>query len=202
MSGAWNFVVYHSEGVNAMEDAGIIALYWNRDEEAIRETDARYGPYCRTVARRILSDPEDVEECVSDTWMRAWNSIPPQRPGKLRAFLAKITRNLSLDRLRVRGRAKRGGGELTQALEELGECVAAPGGVEEELQRKELETAIHSFLSSLPRRDRGIFLRRYFFVEPVQDIAARYDMGENAVSAVLSRTRKKLRTQLEKEGWI
>lgn len=84
-----------------MEDARIIALYWNRDEEAIRETDARYGPYCRTVARRILSDPEDVEECVSDTWMRAWNSIPPQWPGKLRAFLAKITRNLSLDRLRA-----------------------------------------------------------------------------------------------------
>ena len=102
-----------------MEDAQIVALYWARDEEALRETDRRYGPYCRTVAGRILTAPEEVEECVNDTWLRAWNVIPPQRPTRLRAFLAKITRNLALDRLKAQTRAKRGGGEAALALEEL-----------------------------------------------------------------------------------
>ncbi len=185
-----------------MEDAWIVAMYWERNEEAIRQTDIRYGPYCRTVAGRILNDSGDVEECVNDTWLRAWNAIPPQRPAKLRAFLAKITRNLALDQLKAKGRAKRGGGELTLALEELGECVPSPGGVEEALQGRELEGAVNAFLRVLPTRDRDIFLRRYFFVEPVGEIAVRYAMGENAVSAALSRTRKKLRIHLEKEGWI
>ena len=185
-----------------MEDAQIVALYWARDEEALRETDRRYGPYCRTVAGRILTAPEEVEECVNDTWLRAWNVIPPQRPTRLRAFLAKITRNLALDRLKAQTRAKRGGGEAALALEELAECVAAPGGVEEEVQQRELELAVHGFLSGLPPRDRDIFLRRYFFVEPVGEIAGRNSMGENSVSAALSRTRKKLRTHLEREGWL
>lgn len=185
-----------------MEDAQIVELYWNRDERAITKTAERYGPYCRTVAGRILPDPGEAEECVNDTWLRAWNAIPPQRPRSLGAFLSKITRNLAFDRLKARGRVKRGGGELTLALEELGECVSPSDSVEEEVQRKELEGAVRAFLRGLPPRDRDIFLRRYFFVEPVGEIAARYAMGENAVSAVLSRTRKKLRTHLEREGWI
>lgn len=185
-----------------MEDAQIIALYWARDEEALRETERCYGPYCRTVAGRILTTPEETEECVNDAWLKVWNVIPPQRPGCLRAFLAKITRNLALDRLKFQSWAKRGGGELLLALEELEECVASPGGVEEAVQQKELEAAIHTFLSGLPPRDRDIFLRRYFFVEPVGEIARRYAMGENAVSAALSRVRKKLRTHLEQEGLL
>ena len=185
-----------------MEDAQIIALYWARDEEALRESDERYGPYCRAVAGRILTTPEETEECVNDTWLKAWNVIPPQRPRRLRAFLGKITRNLALDRVKYQRRAKRGGGELVLALEELAECTASPGDVEGEVQKKELEAAVHAFLSKLPPRDRDIFLRRYFFVEPVGEIAARYALGENAVSAALSRTRKKLRTHLEQEGWL
>lgn len=126
-----------------MEDAQIVELYWNRDERAVTKTVERYGPYCRTVAGRILPDPGEAEECVSPS-----------------------------------------------------------DSVEEEVQRKELEGAVRAFLRGLPTRDRDIFLRRYFFVEPVGEIAARYAMRENAVSAVLSRTRKKLRVHLEQEGWI
>ena len=185
-----------------MEDNAIIDLYWSRAPEAISQTHAKYGKYCRSVAGNILPDRRDVEECVNDTWLRAWNAIPPQRPRSLGAFLSKITRNLAFDRLKARGRVRRGGGELTLALEELGECVSPSDSVEEEVQRKELEGAVRAFLRGLPPRDRDIFLRRYFFVEPVGEIAARYAMGENAVSAVLSRTRKKLRTHLEREGWI
>lgn len=190
------------KGGRSMEDEAIVELYWRRDEDAIRFSQTKYGGYCSSIAKNLLADRWDVEECVNDTWLRAWNAIPPQRPAKLRAFLAKITRNLALDQLKAKGRAKRGGGELTLALEELGECVPSPGGVEEALQGRELEGAVNAFLRVLPTRDRDIFLRRYFFVEPVGEIAVRYAMGENAVSAALSRTRKKLRIHLEKEGWI
>ena len=110
-----------------MEDSAILRLYWQRDEQAIRETETKYGAYCRTIARGILSDQEDAEESVSDAWLRAWESIPPKRPEKFSAYLGKLTRNLCLSRLRERSARKRGGGELPLALEELAECVPAPG---------------------------------------------------------------------------
>ena len=147
-----------------MKDSQIVELYWNRDERAIRETSTRYGRYCYAIADNILHDPEDAEECVNDTWMRAWNAMPPQRPGRLRMFLAKITRNLSFDRFQARRAQKRGGGEMPLVLEELEECLPSRDDVEGEVQARELERAVSEFLRVLPERECSVFLRRSFFV--------------------------------------
>ena len=184
-----------------MEDCAIIELFFARQERAITEASAKYGGYCHTVACNILGQPEDAEECVSDTWFRAWEAIPPRRPLQLRPFLARITRNLALNRWESRQAEKRGGGQLPLVLEELTECVGT-GDPADDVLAKELEAHIRRFLASLPARERDLFLRRYFFTEPVKDIAARYGMSQNRVSAALSRTRKKLRTQLEQEGLL
>lgn len=183
-----------------MEDSKIIDLYWARKEQALAETDAKYGSYCRTIARNILRNFEDTEECVSDTWLHAWNSMPPQRPGILSAFLGRITRNLSFDRCKYQQAAKRGGGALPLALDELSECVPAPGRVEHALEERELADSIDRFLRTLPERECSIFLRRYWYVDPVQLIAARYEIKENTVKSILFRTREKLRRYLLEEG--
>ena len=187
-----------------MEDTAIIDLYWKRDERAIVETDHKYGKYCHTVAYNVLSDHEDSQECVNDTWLRAWNSMPPQRPSVLRAFLAKITRNLAFDRYRARGAAKRGNGVMEAVLEELAECADTSGSwnAEEADAAKELKEAINRFAESLPDRERNLFIRRYFFAEDIADIAQRYQMTENNVTVNLSRTRKKLRKYLSEGGFI
>lgn len=185
-----------------MEDQQIIELYWSRDESAIGETDQKYGPYCFSVARRIVNTQEDAEECVVDTWLRAWNTMPPQRPGRLRVFLGKITRNLSFDRYRADTAEKRGGGELPMALSELEPCVADTISVESELERRELEACIGRFLFGLPERERNVFLRRYFYVESTGEIARRYGLKEGNVAVILSRTRTKLRKHLEQEGYV
>ena len=129
-----------------LEDSKIIDLYWARKEQALAETDAKYGSYCRTIARNILRNFEDTEECVSDTWLHAWNSMPPQRPGILSAFLGRITRNLSFDRCKYQQAAKRGGGALPLALDELGECIPSAQRVEYALEQKELAAVIDRFL--------------------------------------------------------
>ena len=183
-----------------LEDSKIIDLYWARKEQALAETDAKYGNYCRTIARNILRNFEDTEECVSDTWLHAWNSMPPQRPGILSAFLGRITRNLSFDRCKYQQAAKRGGGALPLALDELSECVPAPGRVEHALEEQELADSIDRFLRTLPERECSIFLRRYWYVDPVQLIAARYEIKENTVKSILFRTREKLRRYLLEEG--
>ena len=183
-----------------LEDSKIIDLYWARKEQALAETDAKYGSYCRTIARNILRNFEDTEECVSDTWLHAWNSMPPQRPGILSAFLGRITRNLSFDRCKYQQAAKRGGGALPLALDELSECVPAPGRVEHALEERELADSIDRFLRTLPERECSIFLRRYWYVDPVQLIAARYEIKENTVKSILFRTREKLRRYLLEEG--
>lgn len=183
-----------------MNDQQIIDLYWRRSEDAVRETEAKYGPYCRTVAGNILADRLDAEECVSDTWLRAWNAMPPHRPNKLRLFLGKLTRSAACDALRSRTARKRGGGECLLALEELGECVPSVPGADREVEDRELERMVDRFLHTLPERDCSVFLRRYWYVEPVERIAARYGMKENTVKTSLFRTRRKLRTYLEKEG--
>ena len=140
-----------------MEDSAIIDLYWAREERALSETDAKYGGYCRSIAHNILKNREDSEECVSDTWLHAWNAMPPQRPSILSSFLGRITRNLSFDRCRRQNAEKRGGGSLPLALDELSECVPAPGRVEQALEARELAEAIDRFLRTLPERECSIF---------------------------------------------
>lgn len=183
-----------------MEDAAIIDLYWARQERALSETELKYGGYCRSIAQNILHSHEDTEECVSDTWLRAWNAMPPQRPSVLSAFLGRITRNLSFDRCRKQSAEKRGGGSLPLALDELSECVPSRASVEGELEQKELAAVIDRFLRTLPARECDIFMRRYWYVDSVQAIAARYDMKENTAKSVLFRTREKLRRYLAAEG--
>ena len=185
-----------------MEDRQIVDLYWQRSSEAIVQSQQKYGAYCYAVSHSILQNREDAQECVNDTWLQAWNAIPPQRPVCLSAFLAKITRNLSFNRWNSRSAEKRGGGELPLVLEELAECVAAPSDVEQEYNARELEQAVSHFLRGLPAREANVFLRRCFFTEPLPDIARRYGLSENHVSVLLSRTRKKLRNFLAKEGFL
>ena len=183
-------------------DHEIIELFWNRDESAIRETAAKYGNYCFTVANGILKNHEDAEECISDTWLSAWNAIPPKRPKVLKLFLAKITRQIAFDKYRFNTAGKRGGGEIEQSLDELAESIPASSGVETELSAEAMRTCINSFLVTLSERDANVFLRRYFYVESVPEIAKRYAMKESNVLLVLSRTRKKLEQHLIKEGMI
>ena len=182
-----------------MEDAQIVELYWQRDPEAIRETDCKYGCYCRTVAWNILTDIQDVEECVNDTWMGAWNAMPVQRPVYLAAFLGRITRNLAFNRFKSSRAEKRGGGELPLALEELEGCVPTSPSAAQEVEDAELEAAVDRFLHTLSRRDCDVFLRRYYFAEPLADIARRYGLPLGTVKASLFRSREKLRKYLEKE---
>ena len=185
-----------------MTDLQIIELYWNRDQGAISQSDSKYGAYCFAVANQILSDSLDSEECVSDTWLRSWNAIPPQRPDKLKLFFAKITRNLSVDKLKGRLAQKRGGGETELILEELQECVASSGDAEGEYMAKELGKTINTFVRSLPKREANLFIRRYFFGERVEDIAPRYQLTPHNATVILSRVRQKLKKQLEKEGFL
>jgi RNA polymerase sigma-70 factor (ECF subfamily) len=182
-----------------MEDKDIVDLYWAREESAIRETEKKYGRYCHYVASRILQSDEDAEEVVNDTYLRAWNSIPPSRPTQLKAYLAKIASRLSLDRYDARSAEKRGGGELPLVLEELAECV--PSGEGEHLADEiTLRDAVNRFLWSLPVESRRIFVRRYWYASSVAEIAREYGMKESAVGMLLLRTRAKLKHELNKEG--
>lgn len=182
-----------------MEDTDIIYLYLQRDERAIEETARKYSGYCAGIAGNILNAPEDIEEVLSDTWMRAWSTIPPEQPAHLKLYLARIARNLSYDRFRGQSRSKRGGGTITVALEELAECIPASGQPGDALNAKELRDAVNRFLGTLQDRDREIFLRRYFRVEDTAVIAKDLKLRETGVRTVLSRTRKKLKKYLEKE---
>lgn len=183
-----------------MEDQELIALYWNREESAITQTKERYGPYCYAIAWNLLGDQQDSEECVSDTWLRAWQSIPPQRPLRLSLFLGKITRNLSLDRLRKRKAEKRGCGQGNAVLEELAECIPSPGSVSQIAEDRELTASINRFLHGLSSRDCQVFLARYWFGRTVKEISGSFSMTENAVKVCLHRTRNRLKLHLEKEG--
>ncbi len=185
-----------------MEDRQIVELYWQRNADAIIETNNQYGAYCFTIADNILHNKEDSEECVNDTWLNAWNAIPPQKPSRLQMFLAKITRNISFNRFNARTAEKRGGGEIVLVLDELEECLASGSDVESIYEAKELGQCIQLFVRRLPERDGNVFVRRYFFTEPVSMIATRYGLSENYVMVILSRTRKKLKTYLMKEGYI
>ena len=184
-----------------MEDHAIIDLYWSRNPEAIRRTGEKYGGYCRTIARNILPDRRDAEECVNDTWLNAWNAMPENRPSLLAPFLGKITRNLAFTRWRAGRTEKRGGGELPLVLDELAEC-ASPADTLQTMEAAELEEAVNRFLHTLPERECNVFLRRYWSTEPMADIARRYGMREATVRTSLFRTREKLKRHLEKEGLL
>ncbi len=184
-----------------MEDSAIIDLYWAREERALSETDTKYGGYCRSIAHNILRNREDTEECVSDTWLHAWNAMPPQRPSILSSFLGRITRNLSFDRCRRQNAEKRGGGALPLALDELSN-VSRPRAGSSTRWKRELAEAIDRFLRTLPERECSMFLRRYWYVDSVQSIAARYAIKENTAKSILFRTREKLRRYLAGEGII
>lgn len=185
-----------------MQDDQIVELYWRREESAIAESSGKYGAYCFSVAENILQSPEDSEECVNDTWLRAWNAMPPQRPARLRMFFAKITRHLAFDKFKARTAQKRGCGELHLVLSELEECISSPDTPETLVAAKELEQSIGRFVRSLPEREAMLFARRYFFGEAVSKIARNYGLTSNNTTVILSRIRNKLKTHLEKEGYI
>ena len=184
-----------------MEDRHIIDLYWARDERAVEESKQSYGTYCFSIAQAILHNQWDTEEIVSETWMQAWNSIPPKKPKYLRQYLAKITRNLALNAYTARNTQKRKEDQVALALEELEECVASSGDVGENLAYQELRNAIMSFLQEESRQSRNVFLRRYFYFDEVAQIATRYSLTESNVLQILSRTRKRLKKYLRKEGY-
>ena len=185
-----------------MEDDEIIALYFERDQNAIAETKKKYGGYCFSLADRILGNNEDSEECMNDILYSAWNSIPPQKPKYFRMFLAKLTRNRALNRIKADSAQKRGSGEISLIYEELSEFISDGRNVESEIIANELGQAINSFVIDLPEREGDIFIRRYFFMEAVKDIAEGYGMTPANVSMNLGRTRKKLKDHLENNGYL
>ncbi|MBC5581455.1 sigma-70 family RNA polymerase sigma factor [Anaerofilum sp. BX8] len=184
-----------------MEDQKIVQLYWDRNEKAILETSAKYGVYCTSIAKNILGNTEDAKECVNDTYLSAWNSIPPHKPRMLSAFLGKIVRNLSLNRYRHNAAAKRGGGQLPLVLEELSDYLSAGAPVEQEMDHKELVAAINDFLDALSADKRNIFVCRYWYFDSLSDIGSRFGMTEKNVSVTLSRLRLKLHNYLSKRGF-
>jgi RNA polymerase sigma-70 factor (ECF subfamily) len=184
-----------------MDDEKIVQLYWDRDEQAIPATADKYGSYCAAIARNILGNNEDAEECVSDTYLNAWNSMPPQRPGILSAFLGTITRNLSFNRYKHRTADKRGGGALPVVLDELADCVSGQDDMEQEFDRQELIKAINDFLDTLPQDKRSIFLCRYWYTDSISDIAHRHGMRSGAVSMTLNRLRANLHDYLLERGF-
>ena len=184
-----------------MEDTAIIGLYWARDERAIVASDDKYGTLCRRLSQNILNSREDAEECVNDTWQRAWDTMPPQRPGSLRAYLAKITRNLSIDRWRAQRTAKRDGG-LGLLLVELEDCLPASPSAEELTEEREIARIIDRWLSGLSTADRKAFLRRYWYGQRVDEIAAQAECSPNSMAKRLGRLRDGLRRVLEEEGVI
>ena len=189
----------HRKGDDDTEDQKIIDLYWNRSENAITETAVKYGRYCTSIAYGILKSREDAQECVSDAYLTAWNAIPPRRPADLGTYLGKITRNLSIDRLRTRNRDKRGGGEMPLALEELEEVVVGSDSPENEAIRKELAASMNRFLRKLTVQERYVFVRRYWYLDSLADIAKNTGFSGSKVASMLFRLRGRLKKQLIKE---
>ena len=183
-----------------MKDNEIIELYWNRDEAAITATADTYGNYCYSIAYNILYNNEDAEECVNDTWMNAWKSIPPHRPNRLSSYLGKITRNLSLNRYKLLTAQKRGMGQVELALSELEGCVPAQTNMDKITDEMVLVSAIEAFLRAQPRTERNIFVGRYWYLYPIRDLARAYRMSESKIASLLYRMRNKLKLHLEKEG--
>lgn len=184
-----------------MNDKEIIALFFDRDEKAIKYTSRQYQSYCYSIADKVLRNREDSEECLNDVWLAAWNSIPPNNPPSLSTYLGRITRNLSVKRLRNINRKKRGK-ELTVYLDELEEAIPTQDNVESAIENEELKEALENFLKKQPKLHRNLFLCRYFYLDSISEIAARFGLTENTVKLRLFRLRKKLKEYLTKEGVV
>ncbi len=182
-----------------MEDQEIINLFWNRNEAAIAQTDAKYGKLCFYIAGNILKSPEDCEECVSDTYLTAWNTIPPQRPQRFSLFLGRITRNLALKKFAYLTAAKRNSGAAA-SLEELEQCVSGEKSVEDALESQRIRKILNQFLEGLRREKRTVFLWRYWYFLPIEEIAGKAGYTQSKVKSMLYHMRQDLRIQLEKEG--
>lgn len=183
-----------------MEDQQIVSLYWNKHEKAISETQHKYGKYCFAIAYNILFSCDDANEVVNDTYMAAWNSIPPHSPTILSTFLGKITRRISIDRWKKLRAEKRGGGEMPIALDELAECIPASDNVEHEIEQKYLSYLLNEFLMKLPETEQKVFMCRYWYLDSISYICTQFNFSQSKVKSMLARTRKKLRIFLEKEG--
>ncbi len=182
-----------------MQDSQILDLYFARNEKAIEISRQKFGRYCHCVAHNILHNEQDSEECVNETWLRAWNVIPPQKPSKLKFYFAKITRNLSFDRYRKNTTLKRGANEMSLVLDELDNCIASHDTVAAHVDNELLAKLINSFVENLPKREREVFLLRYFYVLSTDEISAKLELSTANVYKILSRTRIKLKEKLESE---
>lgn len=184
-----------------MNDREIVDLFEKRSEEAIKELEKKYGAYCTRIAYGILRSEEDVKECLNDAYLRAWNSIPPKKPENLATFLGKITRNLSINKVRNQKRKKRGGGQIELALEELEGCIpSVKCSVEQRLEHQEIRKIINRFLAEQPESERIVFVQRYWYLLSVKEIASQQGMSESKVMSLLFRQRRRLKKVLEKEG--
>ena len=184
-----------------MEDKDIVRLYWDRNERAIDETSAKYGSYCTSIAMNILNNREDAEECVNDTYLNTWKSIPPHKPNMLSTFLGKIVRNLSFNKYKHIHSIKRGGDEISLILDELSEIVSGKETVLDNVLRNELIKTIDNFIKTLSEEKRYIFIRRYWYSDSIKAIAAECSRTENSISVELNRMRNKLRKYLAERGY-
>lgn len=185
-----------------MDDSAIVSLYWQRDESAITETAVKYGKYCFSIAYGVLGNVSDAEESVNDTYLDAWNAMPPSRPAVLSTFLGKITRRIAIDRWRKHNAEKRGGGQMDAILDELAECVSSGENVEQTVEQQMITDHINAFVRTLPDAEQRIFLCRYFYMDSIKDIAKRFGFSKSKVKSMTLRIRRKLRAFLEKEGWL
>lgn len=185
-----------------MEDKEIVRLYFDRNELAIKETSAKYGKYCYTIAYNILLNREDADESVNDTYLKTWEAIPPHFPEVLATFVGKITRRVSLNKWHLRNRKKRGGGQVSLALEELDECIPDTNDVEKTLEYQELLQTINAFLGSLPETERDLFVCRYWFLASIKELSGKFGFSESKTKSMLFRTREKLKDFLSEEGFI
>ena len=184
-----------------LDDNAIIELYWARNETAISETQTKYGGYLHTIAYNILANSEDSDECVNDTYFRAWGSMPPNRPVKLSAYLGTIVRNLAITVFRKKGNLSNGGSQYALSLDELAECVSGGETPPEKAEAGLLSRSISSYLRTVSAEARDIFLCRYYFCDSISDIAGYFGASETKIKSSLFRTRKGLRDYLRKEGF-
>lgn len=185
-----------------MDDIQIIRLFNSRDENALRETEKKYSSYLMTIAMGILNNREDGQECLNDTYYKAWSTIPPHFPKALQLYLGKITRELSIDRWRRKHAAKRQHSEFAISLSELDECVADPTLSFEELDKKELASAINGYLKECSEDARDVFIWRYFFCDSIRSICRYTGWSESKVTSMLFRTREGLKKALLQQGWL
>ena len=195
------FYEYIGIGGDRMEDSKIVDLFWQRSMDAIDQTQLKYGSYCMSISVNIVSSEEDARECVNDTYLAAWNSIPPNRPAVLSSYLGKLVRRISIDRWRAMNSQKRGGARVQVALEELSYCLPGDDDPVKKVEAKELAQTINRFLETLKETERAVFLMRYFHMADLNQIEQSLHMSKSKVKSMLHRTREKLKIFLRKEGY-